>query len=166
MLYPSQSRRPRGRLASSPGGRAKFTPVGRGKPCGKTNFFQLFLTTNFAKTDAGTLVSPRGRGVSAPCAVTERGGSHVYGGAGEPPTRAARLRGHPKSARFRALARLYNFCEKECFSPPVSSASARPVPGKGGTAAPRRCPDRRRQGAPRSGGCCRGACNSRSRRRR
>ena len=95
--------------------------------------------------------------------------------AGEvPPQAAERAKSWPqrsdkakqKSARFRALARLYNFCEKECFSPPVSSASARPVPGKGGTAAPRRCPDRRRQGAPRSGGCCRGACNSRSRRRR
>ena len=44
----------------APAGRAKFTPVGRGKPCGKTNFFQLFLTTNFAKTDAGTLASPAG----------------------------------------------------------------------------------------------------------
>src|SRR5699024_1292243 len=54
---PSQSRRPCGRLASSPGGRAKCTPVSKGKLCGKTKFFQLCLTTNFAKTDAGTLAS-------------------------------------------------------------------------------------------------------------
>ena len=80
---PSQSRRPCGRLASSPGGRAKFTPVGRGKPCGKINFSLLCLTTNFAKIDAGTLASPRGGGGTALCAVTERGGSHVYGGAVE-----------------------------------------------------------------------------------
>ena len=77
---PSQSRRPCGRLASSPGGRAKFTPVDREKLCGKTKFFQLCLTTNFAKTDAGTLASPRGGGGTALCAVTERGGSHACGG--------------------------------------------------------------------------------------
>ena len=80
---PSQSHRPCGRLASSPGGRAKCTPVSKGKLCGKTKFFQLCLTTNFAKTDAGTLASPRGGGGTALCAVTERGGSHVYGGAVE-----------------------------------------------------------------------------------
>ena len=34
---PSQSRRPCGRLASSPAGRAKFTSVDRGKLCGKVN---------------------------------------------------------------------------------------------------------------------------------
>ena len=78
--------RTRGRLpsqalrASSPGGRAKFTPVGRGKLCGKTKFLPLFLTTNFAKIDAGTLASPRGGGGTALCAVTERGGSHACGG--------------------------------------------------------------------------------------
>ena len=76
---PSQSRRPCGRLASSPGGRAKYTPVSKGKLCGKTKFFQLCLTTNFAKTDAGTLASPCGGGGTAPCAVTERGGSHARG---------------------------------------------------------------------------------------
>ena len=76
---PSQSRRPCGRLASSPGGRAKCTPVSKGKLCGKTKFFQLCLTTNFAKTDAGTLASPCGGGGTAPCAVTERGGSHARG---------------------------------------------------------------------------------------
>ena len=76
---PSQSRRPCGRLASSPGGRAKCTPVSKGKLCGKTKFFQLCLTTNFAKTDAGTLASPRGGGGTALCAVTERGGSHACG---------------------------------------------------------------------------------------
>ena len=57
---PSQSRRPCGRLASSPGGRAKFTPVDREKLCGKTKFFLLCLITNFAEIDAGTLASPRG----------------------------------------------------------------------------------------------------------
>ena len=77
---PSQSRRPCGRLASSPGGRAKFTPVDREKLCGKTKFFLLCLITNFAEIDAGTLASPRGGGGTALCAVTERGGSHVYGG--------------------------------------------------------------------------------------
>ena len=82
---PSQSRRPCGRLASSPGGRAKCTPVGKGKLCGKTKFLLLCLTTNFAKIDAGTLASPRGGGGTALCAVTERGGSHVYGGAVMPP---------------------------------------------------------------------------------
>ena len=77
--------RTRGRLpsqalrASSPGGRAKCTPVSKGKLCGKTKFFQLCLTTNFAKTDAGTLASPCGGGGTAPCAVTERGGSHARG---------------------------------------------------------------------------------------
>ena len=76
---PSQSRRPCGRLASSPEGRAKCTPVSKGKLCGKTKFFQLCLTTNFAKTDAGTLASPCGGGGTAPCAVTERGGSHARG---------------------------------------------------------------------------------------
>ena len=80
---PSQSRRPCGRLASSPGGRAKCTPVGKGKLCGKTKFLLLSLTTNFAKMDAGTLASPRGGGGTALCAVTERGGPHVYGGAVE-----------------------------------------------------------------------------------
>ena len=80
---PSQSRRPCGRLASSPGGRAKCTPVGKGKLCGKTKFLLLCLTTNFAKIDAGTLASPRGGGGTALCAVTERGGSHVHGGAVE-----------------------------------------------------------------------------------
>ena len=58
---------------------------GQRKLCGKTKFFQLCLTTNFAKTDAGTLASPRGGGGTALCAVTERGGSHVYGGAVMPP---------------------------------------------------------------------------------
>ena len=75
----------------------------------------------------------------------------------------AQKRKAPVSGRSRVCI---IFVKKNVFSPPVSSASARPVPGKGGTAAPRRCPDRCRQGAPRSGGCCRGACNSRSRRRR
>ena len=78
---PSQSRRPCGRLASSPGGRAKFTSVGKGKVCGEMNFLQLCLTTNFSKTDAGTLASPCGGGGTALCAVTERGGSHACGGA-------------------------------------------------------------------------------------
>ena len=54
---------------------------GQRKLCGKTKFFQLCLTTNFAKTDAGTLASPRGGGGTALCAVTERGGSHACGGA-------------------------------------------------------------------------------------
>ena len=76
---PSQSRRPCGRLASSPGGRAKFTSVGKWKVCGKMNFLQLCLTTNFSKTDAGTLASPCGGGSTALCAVTERGGSHACG---------------------------------------------------------------------------------------
>ena len=58
---------------------------GQRKLCGKTKFFQLCLTTNFAKTDAGTLASPRGGGGTALCAVTERGGSHVYGGDVMPP---------------------------------------------------------------------------------
>ena len=96
---------------------------GQRKLCGKTKFFQLCLTTNFAKTDAGTLASPRGGtnsdrcqwqkqgavsgaalqflqasaaarrknrpsargGGTALCAVTERGGSHVYEGAVMPP---------------------------------------------------------------------------------
>ena len=96
---------------------------GQRKLCGKTKFFQLCLTTNFAKTDAGTLASPRGGtnsdrcqwqkqgavsgaalqflqasaaarrknrpsargGGTALCAVTERGGSYVYGGAVMPP---------------------------------------------------------------------------------
>ena len=71
-----------------------------------------------------------------------------------------------KSARFRALSRLYNFCEKEYFSPPVSSASAHPVPGTGRTVALYCRPGPRRTGAPQTGGCCRGSCNSRSRRRR
>ena len=62
---PSQSRRPCGRLASSPGGRAKCTPVDRGKLCGKTKFFRLFLTTNFAAIDAGTLGSPPRRSCHA-----------------------------------------------------------------------------------------------------
>ena len=38
-LASSPGGRPCGRLASSPGGRAKFTPVNKGKLCGKMNFF-------------------------------------------------------------------------------------------------------------------------------
>ena len=39
----------------------------------RRSFFQLSLTTNFSKTDAGTLASPREGGGTALCAVTERG---------------------------------------------------------------------------------------------
>ena len=114
---PSQSRRPCGRLASSPGGRAKFTSVGKWKVCGKMNFLQLCLTTNFSKTDAGTLASPCGGGGTALCAVTERGGSHACGGAVMPQSGmteraiAKRLRGEacrrtPRSKNKKLLRRV------------------------------------------------------------
>ena len=46
---------------------------GQRKLCGKTKFFQLCLTTNFAKTDAGTLASPRGGTNSDRCQWQKQG---------------------------------------------------------------------------------------------
>ena len=142
---PSQSRRPCGRLASSPGGRAKFTPVGRRKLCSKTKFFSFALPQTLSRLTQVHLPPPAGAveptassgrnreaklaqrstfhkgiharwekwlsargGGTALCAVTEREGSHVYGGAverseTERAIRRNRLRGQQKSARSRAL---------------------------------------------------------------
>ena len=120
---PSQSRRPCGRLASSPGGRAKFTPVDRENFVVRRSFFSFALPQTLPKLTQVHLPPPAGGtnsdrcqwqkqgavsgaalqflqasaaarrknrpsargGGTALCAVTERGGSHVYEGAVMPP---------------------------------------------------------------------------------
>ena len=57
---PSQSRRPCGRLASSPAGRAKFTPVGKEKLCGKTKFFSFALPQTSQRLTQVRLPPPAG----------------------------------------------------------------------------------------------------------
>src|SRR5699024_2904603 len=79
----------------------------------------------------------------------------------EAPERGAKKRPFPGALRVCII-----FVKKKIFSGPVSSASARPLPGTGGTAALRCPPDRRRTGAPQTAGCCRGSYNSTSRSRR
>ena len=79
----------------------------------------------------------------------------------EAPERTTKKRPFPGALRICIF-----FVKKKIFRGPVSSASARPLPGTGGTAALRCPPDRRRTGAPPTAGCCRGSYNSRSRSRR
>ena len=79
----------------------------------------------------------------------------------EAPERGAKKRPFPGALRVCII-----FVKKKIFRGPVSSASARPLPGTGGTAALRCPPDRRRTGAPQTAGCCRGSYNSTSRSRR
>ena len=58
---PSQSRRPCGRLASSPAGRAKCTPVDKGKLCGKANLKSGSSCCMFTVKEAAfRLEPPRG----------------------------------------------------------------------------------------------------------
>ena len=82
---PSQALR-----ASSPAGRAKRTPVNRGKLCGKATLLQLCLTTYFANTNARALGSPcGGAGTGCASALCLRGEQTNNAGAGfrQPPQR-------------------------------------------------------------------------------
>ena len=57
---PSQSRRPCGRLASSPGGRAKFTPVDRENFVVRRSFFSFALPQTLPKLTQVHLPPPAG----------------------------------------------------------------------------------------------------------